>query len=64
MKQYLGLTLAQAQDLALAEGREAFYHEETDDEFAWLEVSTAMGNGCALVLEDGKVTEYQYLDWC
>ena len=62
MKKYLGLTLAQAEQLAIAEGREVVYHEETEDEYAWLEISTAYGNGAGLEINDGIVTEYAFLD--
>ena len=63
MKRYLGLTLDQAEQLAIAEGRKVVYHEETEDECAWLEISTAYGNGAGLEIEDGIVTEYEFLDW-
>ncbi len=63
MKKYIGLTLEQAIKLAKAENRKIKYHEETDDEYEWLELSTADGNGVSLSIEDGVVTEFTYLDW-
>ena len=63
MKRYLGLTLAEAEALALAEGREVEFFPESEDEDAFLRISTALGNGCDLVLEGGVVAEYAFCDW-
>jgi len=63
MKKFIGLTTQEAMDLALAQGREVEYFEGNEDEYERLEVSTCEGNGAALLIEDGVVFEYEYLDW-
>lgn len=63
MKKYLRLTLEQAEQLAIAEGRKMVYHEETEDEYAYLTVSTTQGNGADLIIENGIVAEYVFSDW-
>lgn len=63
MKRYLDLTQAEAEALAVAEGREVEFFPESEDEGAFLRISTALGNGCDLILEDGMVVEYAFCDW-
>lgn len=63
MKDYLGLTKEQAMELAAAQGRTYEWHEATEFEDAWLEVST-MEAGAALEFDgEDTVQEYVYLDW-
>ena len=63
MKKYLDLSLDEAICLAVFEGRAYKYHPESEDEDAWLEVSSPLHPGYRLDLEDGKVSEYSGLDW-
>ena len=63
MKQFLGLTWEQALEEAARQGREVQIHEETEFEYAWIEVSTSEGNGAALEFEDGVVSCYEFLMW-
>lgn len=63
MKRYVKLTQAEAEALAIAEGREVEFFPESEDEGAFLRISTALGNGCDLILQDGVVEDYVFCDW-
>lgn len=63
LKMFLGLTLEEAIEEAVRQGREYEYFEEDEWSDARLQVSTMMGNGAALWFEDGVIVEYEFSDW-
>jgi hypothetical protein len=64
LKDFIGLTPAQACALIQARGYHAEYHSETADEYAFLEISLPHGYSVGLQFDpQDRVEGYEFLDW-
>lgn len=64
LKDFIGLTPAQACALIQAYGYHAEYHPETADEYAFLEISLLHGYSIGLSFNQQDLVEgYEFLDW-